>query len=410
MSLSRRDLLRAALAGSALPAVPAMAMSGNVVMDCLANSELDSLRSVAQFREAARKKLPPDIFAYIDGYAGDGITKRRNEKAFNRIAIMPRGLSGISKPDTTTEILGNSLTAPLILGPTGLNCLIHPEGARAVGWGSWKSRLPMVMSMLSCNRIEDITRPFLGEDCGVWFQLYLPRDRDFTKTILERVAAAGCKAICLTVDSGTSSQWYLSGRRIPDLPRWLDLPMVNDAKRWLRDQPLESFYHNIFKHDATWDDLSWLVSQTHLPVFCKGVMNPKDASRAMECGAAGIIVSNHGGRNLDGAPATIDVLPAIRNAVGEHVPVLIDGGVRHGTDILKAIALGADAAMIGRPYLYGLAVSGAVGVSCIAMLLVQELEDAMIQTGCANIAAINRDVIYTKPGTGEVIHPGLALV
>jgi 4-hydroxymandelate oxidase len=316
------------------------------------------------------------------------VTAQWNCEALTRLRLNPRVMVDVSKVNTTIKLLGRELPHPILLAPTALHLLVHPEAELETARGAGAAKSIMVASTGSNRTIGEIcqvaTQP-------VWFQLYVQSDRAITKDLIERAAGAGCQALCVTVDQPVL---YNRDRVLRLGPFAADLPMGNyrrtGGSSFAASAPTRS-------REITWRDLEWFKSLSKLPVFLKGILHPDDAEMAVKGGVDGIVASNHGGRALDSCPATIDALPRIVDRVGGRVPILMDGGIRRGTDVLKAIGLGATAVLIGRPYLFGLAVNGAEGVRHVVEILRSELEAAMALTGCTSIPAIDRSVIYPGP-------------
>jgi 4-hydroxymandelate oxidase len=339
-------------------------------------SELDALLSIHDFEAAAQKRIAHGAWERIQGGAADEITVRWNREAWQNIRLRPRVLVDVSKIDTRVHLFGDELPFPILLAPVGAQGLIHPEGDLEVAAGAAAADATLVISSSASLRVEEVARHCHGP---VWFQLYVQRDRGFTKDLVERAEGAGCSALCVTVDSPTHGVRNREQRAKSELPA-RQLPNFT-GKDYL-DPTL------------TWKDIDWLQSFAKTPVLLKGLLDADDAETAVKGGVAGIMVSNHGGRNLDTVPATADALPTIVERVQGRVPVIVDGGIRRGTDILKALALGAAAVQIGRPYLYGLAVGGAEGVVRVIRILRHELELAMMLSGRPTIASINRSVLW----------------
>jgi len=311
---------------------------------CLADLEL-----------AAREKLPHPIYEYIAGGAGDEITKRDNEAAFDRIRLRPRVLRDVTSLDTGITLFGQSHPHPIILAPIAYQRLVHAEGEVAAARGAGVAEAVFTLGTTATAAIEDCVAM---SQSPIWFLLYWQSDRSFNGELVSRLAAMGAKAISVTVDMptpGDRRRQFHAGFKIPDS---LTTPYFKD-----RNAGVLKVGTAQQRAMPTWADIAWLRSLTTLPLILKGILDPDDAEQAIGTGADAIIVSNHGSRNLDTLPATIDALPAIAERVAGRIPVILDGGVRRGTDVLKAIALGASAIMIGRPYVYALAIDGAEGVA-----------------------------------------------
>jgi 4-hydroxymandelate oxidase len=325
------------------------------------------------YEQVAKERIAAPAWEYIHSGAADEYTLRWNRDAFAALRLSPRMLCDVRHLNTRVHLLGRDLPHPIFLAPVAALSIAHPDAEVAVARGARASQAGMILSSYTSKRVEDMATaapdPF-------WFQLYM-QDRTLTADLLARVVAGGCTAVCLTVDTptlGARDRMARSGFEYPELP-------------YRSVQPGENA--------CTWEDVEWLRRTMTVPVLLKGILHPDDAGRALDAGVAGIIVSNHGARNLDTVPPTIQVLPRIVERVAGRVPILVDGGIRRGTDVLKAIALGATAVLIGRPYVYGLAVAGAEGVQRVVEILRRELELAMALTGRANIAAIDRSVIWS---------------
>jgi 4-hydroxymandelate oxidase len=321
------------------------------------------------------------------------LTLRWNREAYDRIRLRPRILVDVSKIDMRVKLFGQEMAHPILLAPTAYHKLAHAEGEMATVRGAGAANATMILSTMSTTSLEDVaaaaTKP-------LWFQLYVQSDRGFTRELVQRAEAAKYRALVVTVDSPVLGPRYRETRSEFTLPPGVEranltkLPTKTGGHR-----PTEgTIYTALLDPKLTWKEIEWLRAMTKLPVLLKGVLNPDDAARGVERGAAGIIVSNHGGRNLDTVPATIDALPEVAARVGGRVPVLVDGGIRRGTDVLKAIGLGASAVLIGRAYLFGLAVGGADGVAHVVNILRREFEMAMALTGRTTLAEIDAGVIW----------------
>ncbi len=331
---------------------------------------------------------------YINSGAADEITLRWNRDALDQIRLNPSVLHELPAIDTRCKVLGQQMDFPVLLAPTALHKLAHPDGELATAKGAHAGGATMVLSTMASQSLEDVRH---AVDGPMWFQLYVQRDRGFTRELVQRAKAAGYKALVVTVDTPIEGARNRQQRANFHLPPGVEL--VN-----LRGLRLDSgkaagterdVFRNILPDALSWKDIAWLQSLSDLPVVLKGVLNPNDAEQAAKSGVAGIIVSNHGARNLDTVPATIQALPRVADRVKGRISILVDGGIRRGTDILKAIALGADATLIGRPVFYGLAVNGADGVRDILGILRHELVMAMALCGRKDLAALDRSVIWS---------------
>jgi 4-hydroxymandelate oxidase len=355
------------------------------------------LLNLFDYEAEARERMAPTAWEYVSGAAADEITLRWNREAFDRLALAPKVLVDVSKLDTRVTLLGHELPFPILLAPCGFQRLVHPEGEEGVARGAGAAGALLVMSSAATTAVEDISKAASGP---LWFQLYVQRDRGFTQELVARVVAAGAQALVLTVDTPVIGARNREARSGFCLPPGMDLPNLRGSYAAGDATPHRSMGEGIYSAaldpSVTWDNLTWLLKLAKVPVLVKGILSPGDAWRAREAGVAGIIVSNHGGRNLDTTPASLDALPRIVERARDEVPVLMDGGIRRGTDVLKALALGARAVLIGRPYLYGLGVAGAEGVTRVVKLLRQEFEMAMALAGRTRLREIDRSALW-KP-------------
>ena len=348
-----------------------------------------------EYEAIAQAKLTPMAYDYYASGAHDEITLRENHAAYDRIPLRYRVLRDISQRTTTTTVLGHQLSMPVIVAPTAFHKLAHPDGEVATVRAAGQAGTLMILSTLSTTSIEEVMAAATGP---VWFQLYVYKDRGATKALVERAQAAGCSALVLTVDAQIWGQRERDVRNRFQLPAGLSVRNLMPAgqEAFPADVPgsgLAAYVASLFDQTLAWKDVEWLCSLTDLPVLLKGVVHPDDARQAADTGAAGVIVSNHGGRQLDTAPATIEALPAIVEAVDGKVEVLIDGGIRRGTDVVKALAYGAKAVAVGRPVLWGLAADGQRGVEKVLDILRYEVDLAMGLCGCAGVSEIGRDLI-----------------
>ncbi|MEP6618544.1 MAG: alpha-hydroxy acid oxidase [bacterium] len=328
-------------------------------------------------------------YEFLSSGAADEHTLRWNREAYDRIRLRPRVLRDVSTVDTTVTLLGRSLAFPVLLAPTAYHRAMHPDGEIATARGAGAAGATWVVSTATTTPLEDIAR---AASAPLWFQLYVQPDKSVTKDLVQRAEGAGCQALCLTVDTPVQGARNRQTRARFALPAGVTAPYMTQlgpAGRAITD--------NRRGVVVTWKDVEWLQSIARVPVLLKGIVNPDDAERAVAAGVAGIIVSNHGARNLDTGPATIEALPEVSARVARRVPVLVDGGIRRGTDIVKALALGADAVLIGRPYCFGLAVGGAAGVQRVIEILRVELEMAMQLMGRQSLKEIDRTALWAPP-------------
>lgn len=361
--------------------------------------------NLADHEAHARQHLDDNAWAYFSGGAADEITLRANRSAWEALPLWPRVLRPLVGGHTRVSLLGRTLAHPILLAPIAFQRLAHPDGELAMAYAAAALGAGVVLSTQASVSLEAVAQAVLP-DRGrgpLWFQLYLQHDRGFTQALVQRAEAAGYEALVLTVDaptSGVRDRERRAGFRLPPGVGPVNLAGLQ-APTATELRPGQSALFDGLLHQApTWDDIAWLQSITRLPVLLKGVLHPADARQAVAAGAAGLIVSNHGGRTLDTAPATASALPRVVQAVGGALPVVVDGGIRRGTDVLKAMALGASAVLVGRPAIWGLANAGAAGVAHVLRLLRDELEIAMALTGCATLADASQALLNADPPQG----------
>ena len=388
-SISRKEFI-AALGASTLAASSlegATGGAGTASAPAPGSANLSTLLSLDDVEAKAREIMSPSVFDFVSGAAADEITVRWNREKYRDIRLQPRVLRDLAGLDCSTTLLGQRMSTPILLAPTSGHKLTHPEGELATARGAGEFGATMVLSSGATTSIEDVigvaTQP-------VWFQLYVFKDRALSRALVERVQAAGAKAICVTVDSPLDGARNRQQRANVQLPPGVSYPHYVGIREPGSIQTLDV----VQPANLLWRDIEWLRSFTKVPLLLKGVMNPADAEIGLKSGADGIIVSNHGGRCLDTQPATVEALPRVVEAVAGRVPVIVDGGIRRGTDIAKALALGAAAVQIGRPYVYGLAAGGAPGVTHVLKILRQELLMAMSLLGCPTIASLDRSILW----------------
>lgn len=341
--------------------------------------------SLPEFEGHARAAMTHMAYEYVSSGAADEHTLRWNTDRYEQLRLRPRVLVDVGTLDTSITLLGKTHAFPMLLAPAAYQRAMHADGELATAMGAGATGTTMIVSTASTTSITDIARVATAP---LWFQLYVQSDRDFTRDLVQHVEQAGCEALCVTVDTPTIGIRDRMVRSQFELPAGVSTPHLYDVSNRLRGIITPE------RVTLTWTDIAWLRSVTSLPILLKGILDADDAERAVECGVDGIVVSNHGARNLDTVPATIDALPAVVERVGGRVPVLVDGGIRRGTDVVKAIALGAQAVLIGRPYCYGLAVAGAAGVQRVIEILHNEVQLAMKLTGRTTIAAIDRSILW----------------
>jgi 4-hydroxymandelate oxidase len=353
--------------------------------------------SIADYEALARARMERGAFDYVAGGSGDERTLAMNVSAFDRYVLRPRVLVDARTIDTSTTVLGETLPAPILLAPVALQRLAHPEGERATARAAAGIGTVFVLSTVASTSIEDVAASAGG---ARWFQLYVYKDPAITREMIQRAEQAAYRALVLTVDTPRLGRRERDARNHFALPEGIEPANFAAmhhlvAARAVQEghSPFAAQVEQLFDPSLDWDRVAWLQSITKLPLLLKGVVTPEDARLAVEAGVAGIIVSNHGGRQLDGAEATIVALPRVAEAVAGAIPVLMDGGIRRGVHVLTALALGAQAVFIGRPYLWGLAVGGEQGVRDVYQLLRAELELAMALSGRTHIGAIDRTLV-----------------
>lgn len=381
MEKTRRDLLKTitALAGSAIIPFAGQSKPGIGLLNLQSGdpTDLSSIINLFDFEKMAPEKMTKMAYEYVASGAADEFTVRWNRQALDTIKLNPTVLTDVTKLDTSISLFGHKLSYPILVAPTAFHRIMHPEGELATAKGAGAASTVYVVSSFTTTPIEQIAKVARQP---LWFQLYVRDDRAFTKDLVQKVEAQGCKALCVTVDTPVGGARNRQQRVNFKLPDGINAPyMVSLGPQKL---PL------------TWKEIEWLKSIAKIPVLVKGVLNPNDAAIAISTGVSGIIVSNHGGRNLDTVPPTIEALPRIAEKVNKRVPVLMDGAIRRGTDVLKAIALGANAVLVGKPICFGLACGGAEGVTKVLDILRNEFELAMALTGRATIADIDASVIW----------------
>jgi len=381
---------------------------------------LSRAASVADLRRIAQRQLPRGVFDYVDGAAEDEVTLRRNTAAFRRLQFRPRVLRDVGAIDTATTLLGKPLTFPLVLAPTGFTRMVDPQGELAVARAAARAGIPYTLSTVATRSIEEVAAVSGGRK---WFQVYVWRDRALVKEMLDRAAAAGFEAIVITVDVP------VLGRRERDIRAGFTLPpklgldtIIQGALHlgwtlaFMRAEPIQ--FSNVFRREGvsstspvslaehvnsqfdpgvSWKDIDWFRANWKGPIVIKGIQTVEDAQLAARVGVEGIVLSNHGGRQLDGAPPALEILAPVAQAVGAQLEIMVDGGVRRGGDIAKAVALGARAVMAGRAYLYGLAAAGERGVDFVLRLLLEDLRRTMALIGATNIAGLTPDLVEWRP-------------
>jgi L-lactate dehydrogenase (cytochrome) len=380
---------------------------------------LNKAASIEDLRLIAKRRLPHGVFDYIDGGAEDERSLARNCSAFADYEFRPRVLRDVSNLDTTTTIFGRPASMPLIMAPTGFTRIAHSQGELAVARAAARAGVPWSLSTMGTRSIEEVAAVSDGDK---WFQIYTWKDRGLVKDMVDRSKSAGYTTIWLTVDTAMLGRRERDVRRGMTLPPKIGLSTIVDGAihpAWtldfLRNEPitfanvvglldddgssavtLSEHMARQFDQALSWDDLDWLRSIWDGPIVVKGIQTVADAKLAVDVGVEGLGISNHGGRQLDDAPAPIHLVEPVRDAVGDDATIICDGGIRRGSDIVKALALGADAVSIGRPYFYGLGAAGERGVDHVLDFMRDGLERTMALTGCRTIAEINRDLVRDR--------------
>ncbi|MCP2163532.1 alpha-hydroxy acid oxidase [Goodfellowiella coeruleoviolacea] len=351
--------------------------------------------TLAEFEAVARERLDPVHYDFFAGGAGDETTLRANRAGFARLALLPRVLRGNGTRTTATTLFGRDTELPVVISPTAFHRLAHPDGELATARAAAGAGVVLVVSMAATTPVEQIAaaaRAAAPERAPtLWFQLYVQPDLEFTEHLVRRAESAGCTALVVTVDSpvfGRRERDHRNG--FHDLPAGLCCENLREPGGAVRRIEMSA--------ELSWAHIDWLRQRTALPIVLKGVLHPEDALLAVEHGVDGLLVSNHGGRQLDTAPATVELLPEIAAAVAGRLPLLVDGGVRRGTDVVKALALGASAVGVGRPVLWGLAAAGERGVREVLALLREEVDHTLALCGAASPRELGPDLVRRQEG------------
>ncbi|CAL9120444.1 unnamed protein product [Musa textilis] len=355
------------------------------------------ITNVCEYEEIAKQKLPKMIYDYYASGAEDQWTLKENRNAFSRILFRPRILIDVSNIDMATTVLGFNISMPIMIAPTAMQKMAHPEGEYATARAASAANTIMTLSSWATSSVEEVASTGPGVR---FFQLYVYKDRDVVRQLVKRAERAGFKAIVLTVDTPRL------GRREADIKNRFTLPPFLTLKNFedldlgkmerTNDSGLASYVASQVDRSLSWKDVKWLQTVTSLPIIVKGVMTAEDTRLAIQAGVAGIVVSNHGARQLDYVPATINCLEEVVKAARDQVPVFLDGGIRRGTDVFKALALGASGVFIGRPVVFALAADGEAGVRKVLQMLGDELELTMALSGCTSLKEITRHHIMTE--------------
>lgn len=401
MKTTRRQAILGAASIAAAAAIPKLESSPShaetqeKMTTPTANQALADAVSLSDFEAVAHQRMTYNAWEYINSGAADEITLRWNREALDKIRLNPRVLRDTTQLNTKVKVLGLELPFPVILAPTALHKLAHPEGELATARGAGQAGTLMTLSTMASTVLEDVAK---AATHPLWFQLYVQRDRGFTQNLVARAVASGYKALVVTVDTPIEGARNRQERAKFHLPPGVELANLKGMEVKMSGGKMDterSVFANILPDRLTWKEIEWLQSVSKVPVLLKGILNAEDADIAARSGVAGILVSNHGARNLDTVPATIDALPRVADKVAGRIPVLMDGGVRRGTDVLKALALGANAVLIGRPIFYGLATGGADGVTKVLNILRHEFEMAMALSGIDSIEKIDRKALWS---------------
>ncbi len=354
------------------------------------------LASPADYERLAPEFMEESAFAHVAGGSGAERTLQANARALAEIEIHSRVLWRPEGASTCSTLLGQSFHHPILLAPIGFQTLVHAEGELATATAAHAQRTGLVASSMASKPLEEIANRTTAPK---WFQLYFQHNRAATRTLLERAEKAGYQAVVVTLDAPAQAPSYRALRKgfaMPDHVRPVNLDSLPPGPKISLDPEASVIFQGVMRSAPTWDDLAWLRRRTSLPIVAKGVSHPQDAKRLVEMGVQSIVVSNHGGRALDGMPASVHCLPTIRRAVGKGYPLLLDGGIRSGYDVFKAIAMGANAVMVGRLQIYALAVAGSLGVAHMLKMMRDELELAMALAGCSGLRDINAGCLFAR--------------
>ena len=377
--------------------------------------KLETCYNIVDLERLAAKKLPKAVHGYLTGYAEDGITGRRNREAFNQVQLLPKALVDVADADTSCTLFGTEYSAPMILAPTAMSRLFHYQGERAVASAAGAANLPYALSTLSTVSIEEISQI----EGNRWFQVYMYKDKSLSRECIERAQQAGYTALCVTVDvavHGNREHDMRNGFRVPPkitLGNALEaLEHLGWVWRYLTTEPIIpvnidpqrlpgkadtasflAYIDNQLSASVTWDDIDWIRSIWDGPLMIKGLLHPEDVKTALQHGVQAVVLSNHGGRQLDHAPSSFEMIPAIMDTVQGDLEVILDGGIRRGSDVVKAMALGASACMIGRPYLFGLSAGGETGVCKALDLLKSEIRRVLQLLGCPTLKQLDTSYI-----------------
>ena len=354
---------------------------------------MTTLLNVDDYERAARERLEASIYDYVAGGSWDEITLSENRTAYDKWRLRPRAMVNVEHRDLSVSILGDTLTLPIGIAPSAFHKLMHPDGELATARAAGAVGTVMCLSIMATASIEEVAAAASGP---LWLQTYIFKDRGLTADLAARAKAAGYRALVVTVDTPVLGRRERDSRNQFELPAGIEMRNLNRAPAvpGEYESPMVRFIKQQIDPSLTWRDVEWFVKTVQLPVFVKGVLHPEDARLAAKCGVSGVIVSNHGGRQLDGAIATLDALPEIVSAMRDTgLDTIVDGGIRRGTDVIKALALGAKMVLIGRPVLWGLAVDGEAGAYSVLDLLRREIDITLALVGCPRAVDLSPDYV-----------------
>lgn len=359
-------------------------------------SRVGDLINLFDYERAAGERLDAGVLGYYRSGADDEVTLADNRAAWERLRLLPSVLVDVSARSLATTVLDSALDFPVLVAPMAMQAMAHPDGELATARAAGRNGTVMILSTVSNTAVEDVVAAATGP---VWFQVYVQRDRGATRELVQRARDAGCRALVVTVDVPVLGRREADLRNRFALPAHLTLPHFADGGgtiKGARKEPISALTEHVAEQldpSLDWADVEQIAQETDLPIVLKGILRADDARRAVDHGARAIVVSNHGGRQLDSVPAGADVLEGIVEVVGDRHEVLVDGGIRRGTDVIKALALGARAVLLGRPVLWGLAVDGEDGAARVLSLLRAELDTALALCGCPSVRQVSRDLV-----------------
>jgi 4-hydroxymandelate oxidase len=354
---------------------------------------MTTLLNIDDYERAARERLESSIYDYIAGGSWDEVTLMENRTAYGKWRLRPRAMVNVEQRDLSVSILGDTLSLPVGIAPSAFHKLMHPDGELATVRAAGAAGTVMCLSIMATVSLEEVAAAASGP---LWLQTYIFKDRSLTADLAARAKAVGYRALVLTVDTPVLGRRERDSRNQFELPAGIEMRNLNlaPAVPGEYESPMVRFIKRQLDPSLTWREVEWFVKTVQMPVFVKGILHPEDARLAVKCGVSGIIVSNHGGRQLDGAIATLDALPEIVSAMRDTgLDIIVDGGIRRGTDVVKALALGAKMVLVGRPVLWGLAVDGEAGAGAVLELLRREFDTALALAGCPQAIDLNSDFV-----------------